>query len=320
MPIHAPVGPGGPVEPELPDPLPPTLPPAAPFVTWTPPGGQTRILSDVGSAMLGGVGEPRAIIGLDMPPQEEGDTPLAMGGEMANFRRWAARPCVLPIVIHAATLEELGAERRALIRDFTPALGDGVFTIAYPDGSRRSLTARYSEGLNAPEHGRMGGGRYYDSYLVTMKARDPFAYGDELSINFDVGPGKDFYPLPFDISPSITTGDSVVTIDGEVEVWPVWELVGPMTTATLRNRDTGQTLELTPNLTQGQVLIVRTDPQTPPAEQFLRGTTNVWGQVATDFPVFWALRPGSNNVAVLASGTEESSRVTLRYRPRYLSV
>src|SRR5690606_33911554 len=166
----------------------------------------------------------------------------------------------------------------------------------------------------------MGGGRYYDSYLVTTKARDPFAYGDELSINFDVGPGKDFYPPPFDIPPSITTGDSMVTIDGEVEVPPQWELVVSMATATLRNRYTGQSLELTPNLTQGQTLIVRTDPPTPPAEQFRRGTTNVWGQVATDFPVFWALRPGSNNVTVLASGTGEQSRVTLRYRPRYLSV
>lgn len=320
MPIHAPVGPGEPVEPELPDPLPPTLPPAAPFVTWTPPGGQTRILSDVGPAMLGGVGEPRAIIGLDMPPQEEVDTPLAMGGEMANFRRWAARPFVLPIVIHADTLEELEAERRALIRDFNPALGDGVFAIAYPDGSRRSLTARYSEGLNDPEHGRMGGGRYYDSYLVTMKARDPFAYGDELVITFSVGPGAEFFPLPFTISPSITTGDSTVTIDGEVEVWPVWELEGPMTTATLRHRGTGQTLELTPNLTQGQTLVIRTDPRTPPADRFRRGSSNAWGTVAGDFPVFWSLQPGNNDVTVLAGGTGESSRVTLRYRPRYLSV
>src|SRR5690606_6128425 len=143
MPIHAPVGPGGPVEPELPDPLPPTLPPAAPFVTWTPPGGQTRILSDVGSAMLGGVGEPRAILGLDMPPQEEVYTPLAMGGTVANLRRWAARPFVPPIVIHGDTPQELEAERLALIRNFNPALGGGVFTIAYPDGARRSLTARY---------------------------------------------------------------------------------------------------------------------------------------------------------------------------------
>src|SRR5690606_20539213 len=173
---------------------------------------------------------------------------------------------------------------------------------------------------NDPEHGRMGGGRYYDSYLVTMKARDPFAYGDELPIHFDVGPGKAFYPLPVDVSPSIPTGESGLTIDGGAEVGAGGELVGPREPATPRTRDTGQTLELTPNRTQGQVLIVRTDPQTPPAEQFLRGTTNVWGQVATDFPVFWALRPGSNNVAVLASGTEESSRVTLRYRPRYLSV
>lgn len=262
----------------------------------------------------------RGVMGIDMPTEQQFETPVAGGdGSILNHARADVREVMLPIRVRPALhLEDRERLRRQLVRAFNRRRGAGVLTWQLPDGSRRHLTCTYVSGLESGVEGHRGALRH-TAYQVVLRAHDPYWYGDETQVSFNVGPGEPFYPLPFTISPSITTGDSAVTIDGEVEVWPVWELTGPMTTATLRNRDTGQGLALTPNLTAGQTLTIRTDPQTAPADRFRRGSTNVWGSVAGDFPVFWALRPGSNQVTVLAGGTTQASRVGLRYRPRYLS-
>lgn len=329
MPLLVPATPAV-IPPTPPAPLPATVPAASAFVTWTPAGGATRILSATApfGIMLGGVGGPGSIIGLDMPAEEQFDTDLAVGnGQLMNHRRFATRQVALPIVIHADQLEQLETYRRELLADFNPVSGEGVLTLAYPDGSRRHLNARYSSGLDVAEQGRMGGPLYFDSYVMILKARDPLPYGDEQSITFDPPEDFQFFAPPGDpqavvyISSSTTTGDSTVKIDGEVEVWPEWRLRGPITTAQLRNRDTGKTLDLTPNLSAGQTLTIRTDPRTPPLRKFTRETAvSVWSSVAGQFPVMWSLLPGDNDVTVLLAGTVPGqSSATLTYRPRFLS-
>ena len=321
MPIIARAGAASVVPVEPLEPLPPKTPPATPLVTWEPAGGEPIVLSTKGGTMLGGVGEPGAIVGLDAPPNEEFYTDLPIAGAQLNHRRWGVRNIALPIVIHADTLEGLEAERRALIAAFNPARGEGVLTISYPAGDSRSVWARYSSGLDAPTHGRMGG-LYFDSYQVVLKAQDPFAYGPERVERFyPGGEGGNFFPVPFTISSGVTTGNVEVTIDGEVPVYPVWVITGPMGGVTLRNRDTGQALILSPDLSQGETLIVRTDPRTPPSQRITSGGgSNRWRQAAGDqFPVFWPLEPGRNRVEVVGELSDSNSVIELRYRPGYLT-
>lgn len=312
-----------------PSPLPAPPMPDWPFVQWTPAGGSTITLSRhiASGIMLGGVDDDaRTVIGLDMPPQEEFDTQLPAGGELLNGRRWAARQIGLPVVIHADTLDELEEHRRELMGSFNPVRGEGVLTVAYPNGRRRSLDAAYSSGLDVAEVGRAGY-PYRDSFTIILKARNPFPYGPELSVPFEPQQSYSFYAPPGDpvavfyISSSTTTGDSTVEIDGEVEVYPVWTITGPVATATLRNRDTGRTLQLTPNLVAGQTLTVRTDPATVASQKFTRETgANVWSTAAGDWPVMWSLVPGSNRVSVLFTGTVPmQSSIVMTYRPSYLS-
>ncbi|HMG44999.1 MAG TPA: hypothetical protein VK611_26940, partial [Acidimicrobiales bacterium] len=288
------------VVPPFPTPAPP--PPAREYIEWTPAGGPTLILSEHNyeGIMLGGGEAYPPIIGLDMPPQEEFDTLLIGGGELFNGRRWAARLISLPVVIHADSLDQLRLYRRQLMGSFNPALGDGVLTIAYPDGVRRHISARYSSGLDIAEIGRIGY-PYTDVFSITLKARDPFPYGDLAVIAFDPPQSYQFFAPPGDtvnvfyISSANTTGDADVIIDGEVETWPEFVLGGPMTTAALRNRDSNKLLSLTPNLTVNQTLTVRMDPQTSPTRKFTRETgASVWAGVAGQFPVMWSLRPGLN--------------------------
>lgn len=313
-PARLPVSP--PVEPTDPK-LPPRQPIVeGPHVTWTPAGGDEVILSEsAGDFIL-----LRGVMGVDMPTEQQFETPVAGGdGSILNHARADVREVMLPIRVRPALhLEDRERLRRQLVRAFDRRRGAGVLTWQLPDGSRRHLTCTYVSGLESGVEGHRGALRH-TAYQVVLRAHDPYWFGDEKSVDFAVGPGGNFYPIPFTISPSITTGDSTVTIDGEVEVWPVWELRGPMTSATLRHRATGQALVLSPGLTSGQTLTIRTDPRTPPAQRFRRGSANVWGGVAGDFPVFWSLQPGDNDVTVLAGGTTQASRVRLRYRPRYLS-
>jgi len=318
--------------------VPPSPTPAPPpfdkeYFTWTPNGGPAMILSDAApsGAFMGGLGDDgRSVIGLDMPPQEEFDTQLVGGGELANGRRWMARPFALPIVIASDTLDgDMGLEqhRRALMASFNPARGDGEFMVAYPGGVRRYLVASYSSGLDVAERGRAGY-PYQDGWIVQMKARDPFPYGDEQIVAFNPPEDYEFYAPPGDaenvfyISSANTDGNADVFIDGEVEVWPEWRIRGPVTMATLTNRHTGKTLRITPNLTAGQTLTIRTNERVPMTQKVTRNGTNVWTSVigTANFPVFWTLQPGSNRVTVLLTGTVPGqSFAELRYRPRYLN-
>lgn len=331
MPLHAPL-PSQVLDPEPPapprEPLPPKVPPAAPYATWTPNGGPELILSESPSSgiMLGGVDDPRAVLGLDMPPESQFDAELAAGdGSIPIGRRSLARSPGLPIVIHADTLEELEQLRRTLMASFNPRRGHGVLRWALPGGSARECTARYSSGLEESEEGRQASGRYYNSYLVELLAHDPYWYGDEKRISFNAPAGDDFYGFgegapPYVISESDTFGEVAIDIDGEVEVFPTWELTGPMTTATLSHPTEGE-LDLTPDLAAGETLTIRTDRRVVASRKFTREDgSNVWGEVAGDFPVLWPLQPGRQTITVFAAGTVAGqSLIRLRYRPRYLT-
>jgi hypothetical protein len=200
-----------------------------------------------------------------------------------------------------------------------------VLTIAYPDGTRRHIDATYSSGLDIADSGRTGY-PYQDAYTLILRARDPFPYGDLQTVRFDPPQSYQFFAPPGDpnvfyISSATTSGDAEVVIDGEVDVYGEWVLGGPMTTATLRNRNTNKTLSLTPNLSVNQTLTVRMDPRTPPTRKFTRETgASVWSSVAGQFPIMWSLQPGLNRVTVNLSGTVPGQSFgELRYRPRYLS-
>lgn len=273
---------------------------------------------------LGGENSPGVLLGLDLPPQEEFDTPLPAGGELALGRRWGARSISLPVVIHADTLDALEAYRRELATSFNPARGEGVLVLSYPNGDRRRISAQYSSGLDVAEKGRQGGGLYYDLYTIILKARDPFPYGDQQELLFNAPEVYEFFAPPGDpenvfyISSGTTTGDSTIIVDSEVDTWPVWQLGGPITSATLRNRDTGKTLTLSPNLSIGETLIVRMDPRTPARDRITKAGVNVWVGVAGNFPVFWSLQPGSNRITIVLNGTTPDSYARMTYRPRYL--
>lgn len=331
MPLLAATTQAPPVDPQPPlQPLPPSVPPAAPFVTWTQPGGVEMILSDgmASGIMLGGVDDPGAVLGADMPPEDQAEVQFAASdGGMLVHRRASTREMTLPVVIHADTLAELENYRRELFAAFNPRRGDGVLRWQLPDGKGRDLTCRYSGGMESSESGRVGS-LYFQAYALVLRARDPYWYGDEVVQGWMAPAAQNFYgggqigvskATPYVISNSDTFGEVTITIDGEVEVYPVWEIGGPCTTATLAHPSEG-TLQLTPNLSAGQTLTVRTDPRVVAARKFTRDGTNVWGQVAGDFPVLWPLQPGTQTITVMAAGTVDGqSRIQLRYRPRYLS-
>jgi hypothetical protein len=292
----------------------------SPYLSWTPAGGPELILGE----QTGPVVAQRGIHGLDMPPEEQHETSLAVGdGAILNHARAGVREVMIPVrLTRAASLDESEHQRRELLAAFDRRRGPGTLLWALLDGTRRTLTALYSRGLESSVLGHRGALRHTE-YQIILRAHDPYWYGDEQTIKFTPPVGGDLHPLPFTISSSTTTGDSDVLIDGEVEVevWPVWALHGPMFTATLRNRDTGRTLQLTPSLAAGQALTVRTDPRTLPTQRITRETgANVWEPVAGQFPVMWPLRSGLNRVTVTAAGTASTSLIALIYRPRYLSV
>lgn len=326
MPLLAPVTVVAPPE-EPGTPLPPTVPPAAPEVTWTPAGGESRELSTTArfGLMLGGVDAPGSVVGADMPDEAQFEAEFSGDGAIFQGRRSPARQVALPIVVHAGELVEVEQYRRSLLRDFDPRRGVGELMWSLPDGSTRTLFAQYESGLESSEQGRMGGGLYFGSYIVILRARDPYWYGDTRTVTFrppDEADDRSFLPGPsFQIAGPGPGGTREVTIDGEVDTSPTLHMVGPMLTATWTHEDLGLSLDLTPGLLAGQTLTVRTGPGVSAQERFVRQGVNAWGQVAGDFPplIPWVLRPGVNSISTQFSGTGAGSDAWLTYRTRYLS-
>lgn len=306
-----PVGPP-PVEPP-PEPVPGQQ---SPTMTWTGWTGEPWTLAGDFKAMILLEADGRG--GMIMPPVEN----FAYQSATADGATWGGynippRDVTWPLVFIADSPGNLRAEHARFLNTLRPGTV-GTLTVSLPEGQRRSLSLRYVSGAE----GDFGTNTYGASWLrhgITMRAYDPFFFGDPVSESFSYSPGVNFYGgtpggfgPPFYISSSQTIDTAKITNPGDVDVYGKWRIHGPFTAATVGFGSSLITLPITKTL--GHYIEVDTNP--------LVGTivddagTNLWQYAgAVDFTPL----PASSvtDLAVTITGSNVGTAVEFEFTPKF---
>ncbi|WP_309132632.1 hypothetical protein [Brevibacterium sp.] len=131
--------------------------------------------------------------------------------------------------------------------------------------------------------------------------------------------GKKFFPVR--LSESSVQGEYEVHIEGDEQVWPVWEIVPPGTDAKLENIDTGEALFLSGQIPDTVTVDTRprvqdiTSPSMPDGQWWDRAGRIVGGRLVEQdlFP----LRRGKNRIRMTMVAATADSLINLRYQETY---
>lgn len=282
--------------------------------TWTSPSGRVRNLSRDHPYL-----RPGGIYGHMAAPVALLDSrPPTIDGGVYRGRRVDPRDVQLLLMAHTREPSTWRGTYGQMVADFDTSDAVGLLTVHHEDGTTRSLQCRYVNGLGSPVEGEPGVVKI-GTFLVELRAYDPWWYGPVQTRSFTQAAETDFLPgPPFTIMPTELLGSgTVVANPGDVAAYPVWTLTGPMTQASLTAED-GSTFTITYSLDAGESLVVDTDPRTSAFAKITDASgNNLWGLATADYPNLWALPAGESTVTVATSGTSTASSVLLQFNPRY---
>lgn len=301
--------------PEVP---PPTTEPAQRLIgaRWTAPNGEALPLITFGPSA--GIRLLAGADGFGAAPRVVTTQALATGGSIPRWSHAAERLLALPLHFHAPTNGDLIALQRTAARLFlatTPPAGTptpGVLRITRGDGTWREISALYLDGLSWADDTMLG--PQIARAVVQLVAPDPWWYGDTVvALEFGADAGRN-YLAPYEtVSPNRTLGAATVTVTGDVDVSPVWEITGPATTVTVRYATAG------PGWTFGAIDDGETITVDVAASTVTDHTgANRVGDISWTTSRLFTLRPGDNELLLsLAGGLPGQSRIRLTYRPRW---
>jgi len=211
------------------------------------------------------------------------------------------------------------AEHERFLRTLQPDK-TGTFTIAFPDGLRKSIQLRYLAGAEGSQDGGVYG-LTWQKYLVQLIAADPYFYGDAVTqvfgnataVNFYGGgtPGVSEGP-PFYIGSSQTIASATLSNPGDRETWATYRIDGPFTSVTIVGGGTTLTLPITK--TAGQWIQVNTDPSVGTIVD--QAGANMWASAGT---VRFAALPAfqSTELSITVVGADANTAVTVSFTPKY---
>ncbi|USY23215.1 phage tail family protein [Nocardiopsis exhalans] len=288
---------------------------APPVLTWTGAGGQVIRLTDdeAGYLLLPGVR------GLELPgylhhERESG----ALDGSIITGTRALPREIYLPVYVHGRNRSEAVARRRALALAMHPASpegGPGVLEVADRSGTRRSIQARYVEGM-AGDEGTDLAGAYWATYGVLLTAEQPYWELAPVRRTWRIdGTHHTWLPLPpLRVRGSQVIGDGMsITNPGSARAWPVWTITGPVASGTvMRSRTLGQELELDLALADGQSVTIDTRPRRKSVRD--QHGRNQFGRLKRGSRL-WPLAPGPNTVDVVLGGADAGASLELEFVP-----
>lgn len=289
---------------------------APPALTWTGAGGQVIRLTDdqAGYILMPG------IRGLELPGyhhyvRESG----ALDGHIVTGTRALARELFLPVYVHGNDRTEAVARRGQLAMAMNPTPvnggGTGVLEVADRSGTRRRITARYVDGMEGDE-GDDQAGNYWCTYGITLTADDPFWELDPVRRTWRIEGTTDLWlPVPpLKVRASEVIGEGMTMNNpGTSHAWPVWTITGPVGAgAIMRNTSTGEELEFTRALADGEAVTIDTRPRRK-SVRFQDGA-NAFRHLKRGSRL-WPLAPGTNTVDVMLTGAEQGASLHLEYVP-----
>lgn len=255
--------------------------------------------------------------GLGMPKAKHyRDTSPALHGARHRGLIYEPRSVFWPVhLFHDGSSHEWAKLDRAFWRSFDPE-EEGTWTVEVPGLSKRSIRLRFDgDGDWAPSSDPTFYG--WANYGVNLQADDPLWYDEPVVYPFEAVTPVEFFG-------GLTAGAPIVTITkssslaaasvsnpGDVEAWPVVELIGPLSSATVTVA--GKVLEVPFAIAAGKTLVLDYDPETRSAID--SDGNDRWEDLGA---IAWGTIPKhSTNVSIgLALSGAGSARVTIT--PAYL--
>lgn len=225
-----------------------------------------------------------------------------------------------PVFIWGESPTEMRAEHDRFLRTLQPDK-TGTFTVASPDGLRKSLQLRYAGGAEGSQDGGLYGISWQRYPALKLIAADPYWSGDLISQGFGNTAAANFYGggtpgvsmgPPYHIASSQTLASAALANPGDRPAYVKWRIDGPFTSITLIGG--GSTITLPITKTVGQWIEVDTDPTV--ATIVDHTGANMWPSAGA--VTFAAMPPNATtSLSIVVVGATTATKVTVSFTPKY---
>lgn len=247
------------------------------------------------------------------------------GGSYVRSLRLKERELFIPLMIWGESQDECLANWDALVSALNPRVGESsVLEVRRPGVPPRFISVVYKDGLGG-KFGEDFRGWHYKVGL-TLIAHDPYFWESDKAISWNVrGNYKPFISggemvkthsfFPVILSPSVVNGSREITISGDVDSAPIWQITGAVTDVRVTNVDTGESFSITGSIAPGETITVDTTVFDVYSQNDRSGS--LWDRVTVDSKLF-RLGTGRHTIKITGSGMDERSEIALIYKPRYV--
>jgi beta-glucanase (GH16 family)/endo-1,4-beta-D-glucanase Y len=303
--------------PSIPEPAPPPPPPVVIHERWVwiaTDGTQLELSRFVDNLAvvkgMSGRGAPPVVVKRVVVPGQP--------GERTTSIRHGVRSMPLPLFADAASWPDLQALLDKVINYMDPLDGAGTLRYIGLDGHVSDLFCRCVSGLTIDNEGANGPAAH--QLDLVFEADDPYFYRDTITESWVGTDAVKWFPiLPLSLGSSAIIGDTTLDTRSDVEVWPVWTIVGPGQAPVLTNKTTNKTISFKDgaSLDAVQVLTIDTRPGTlsTTPKSVLGPDGSSWRRFL-DRRSLWSLAKGQNQLSLGLPGSTASSYISVAFRPR----
>lgn len=272
-------------------------------LTWTDAAGTATVFD--GSDGISMLINP---VGLEAPnPTNTIDDFVNFDGGILVHRSRPVRSVALNLYVeHDTRVETAVAQLASMLQ------GPGTLVYADDVQSRTLREVIYETGIDGSGPGNL----LARSVVVSLLALDPWWYGPPASQALATSAVTTFdAAISFDSTTPFDGGGSVaVAVSGDAEAYPVFTVVGPVTTLTIGSG--GLAWQIASPLTSSDSLVIDHRPSS-------RGPRKNSGPVdwslLTESSRLWPLAQGLTAVVTGATGTSGATSVVMSWEPKYLT-
>lgn len=289
--------------------IPNTIPSGTLVYQWIDPQGVTRNISGSGTVNVLAGEQGLGMPGVDLAEDKLPYAPGSYVRHAAIGPRDIALPVLFGPVVSPAALDALmdsvyGWFATADEQSQTP----GFLRVTRPDGTQRQIACYYVGGLDGDLTSSRSGDVWQRSEII-LRAADPWATD---IADTEYAWGEDDLP------------DVAAMNLGQLDAFPVIEVVGPFGSVTAENTTTGRSWELLVGLLSGRTLIVDARPayQRPGLAAYTTDTFTNLFQYFDPASDLWTLAEGANALSFTFTGTGDQAptsetAINMTFRQRY---
>lgn len=272
-------------------------------MVWTDVDGLATVLDGSTGILL--QNDP---LGLGAPnPSNTIDDYVAFDGGVLVNRRRSVRQIALKLAVeHATRVETVEGALAQMLQ------GPGTLTWTDDVNTRTLRDVIYDTGIDGSGIGNL----LERSLVVSLLALDPWWYGPPQSASLSVVAATAFdAAIPFDsVTPFDGGGSTAVTVVGDVSAWPVFTVIGPVSTLTVGSG--GATWQISSPLTSSDTLVV---DHRPGSRGPSKNGGNVDWSLLTESSRLFPLAKGLTAVISGATGTSAATALVMAYSGRFLT-